>query len=147
MARYLTVARVLAGCTLLTAVLLHAQCSIERVVVNGRIENAPDQGLVRVQLVYANQRLGESAEATLDGERFRLEISFLTQSHAAVVNGIGLKCKRKPESVLVTLTGDDREHDRVSLTFPKDFQKTDASGYAVRSPIVLRGDTGAAQVQ
>jgi hypothetical protein len=120
--------------------LCYASCSVDEVIVNGQVENAPLKGTVRVQLVYSNQKVGDSAELTLDSGSFRIEIPFLTQSRAPVLLGsLREKCDRKPEKVVVTLVEGDREDDRVSLDLAKDFKKTSSTAYTVRSEILLRG--------
>jgi hypothetical protein len=117
-----------------------ALCSIDVVIVNGRIEHPPGKGLVRVQLVYPNQKMGESGEVTVDGESFRIQIPFLTQSRASVLIGSLLeKCDRKPKTVVVTLIEADQEYDRVFLDLAKDFKTADRSAYALRSEILLHG--------
>jgi hypothetical protein len=58
-----------------------------------------------------------------------------------VVNGILEKCNRRPKTVIVTLveSDGDREYDRVSLDFAKDFKMVDSSAYALQSDLVLSG--------
>lgn len=114
-------------------------CSVDVVMVSGRIDHPPGKGLVRVQLVYPKQKLGESGDVTVDGESFRIQIPFLTQSRAPGLLGIREKCDRKPEIVVVTLIEADHEYDRVSLDLSKDFKMADPSAYAPRSKILLHG--------
>ncbi|MGD0507340.1 MAG: hypothetical protein ABSA27_06070 [Terriglobales bacterium] len=113
-------------------------CSVDVVMVSGRIDHPPAKGLVRVQLVYPKQKLGESGDVTVDGESFRIQIPFLTQSRAPGLLGIREKCDRKPE-IVVTLIEADQEYDRVSLDLAKDFKMADPSAYAPRSKILLHG--------
>ena len=83
--------------------LSHALCSVDVVIVNGRVEHAPRNASVRVQLVYPKQKKGELGETTLEGGSFLMQIPFLTQSHAPMLMGNLLeKCDRKPETVVVT---------------------------------------------
>jgi hypothetical protein len=117
----------------------HASCSVDVVIVSGRIEHAPPNGSVRVQLIYPQQKMGESGDVTVDGESFRLQIPFLTQSRAPGLFGLREKCDRKPQTVVVTLIEADREYDRVSLDLARDFKTADASAYALRSEILLHG--------
>jgi hypothetical protein len=122
-----------------------SQCSVDVVVVKGRVENAPSKGIVRVQLVYPKQKqeMGESGDVTVEGGSFRIQIPFLTQSRAPGLLGIREKCDRKPKTVVVTLlkAGQERDHeyDRVSLDLAKDFKMADPSAYALRSEILLYG--------
>ena len=118
-----------------------SQCSVDVVIVNGRVEHAPRKGIVRVQLVYPKQKqkLGESGEVTVEGGSFRIQIPFLTQSRAPGLLGVREKCDRKPETVVVTLMEGDQEYDRVSLDLAKDFKMADPSAYALRSEILLHG--------
>jgi hypothetical protein len=122
-----------------------SQCSVDVVVVKGRVENAPSKGIVRVQLVYPKQKqeMGESGDVTVEGGAFRIQIPFLTQSRAPGLLGIREKCDRKPKTVVVTLlkAGQERDHeyDRVSLDLAKDFKMADPSAYALRSEILLYG--------
>jgi hypothetical protein len=117
-----------------------ASCPVYEVIVNGRVEDAPAKGTVRVQLIYPNQKADDSGEVALDSSSFRIQIPFLTQSRAPVLIGtLREKCDRKPETVVVTLVDGDREYDRVSLSLAKDFRMADASAYALRSEVVLHG--------
>src|SRR3984893_16199280 len=118
-----------------------SQCSVDVVVVKGRVENAPGKGIVRVQLVYPKQKqeMGESGDVTIEGGSFRIQIPFLTQSRAPGLLGVREKCDRKPETVVVTLMEADQEYDRISLDLAKDFKMADPSAYALRSEILLHG--------
>jgi hypothetical protein len=136
--------KVLAGILSIFAIFSGAfsQCSLEVVIVSGRVERAPREGIVRVQLVFPKQKqkLGESGEVTVEGGFFRLQIPFLTQSPPPALFGNVLeKCERKPKTVFVTLREADKEDDRVSLDLAKDFKMVDASAYALRSEILLQG--------
>jgi hypothetical protein len=138
-----TLAVMLSACAISSATLSHAGCPIDEVIVSGRVEDAPVNGSsIRVQLVYANHKAADSAEATLDRGSFRIQIPFLTQSRAPVLIGsLREKCDRKPETVVVTLVEGDQEYDRSSLELARDFKKTDSTTYTVRSEIVLHGPT------
>jgi hypothetical protein len=111
--------------------------------VNGRVENAPRNGIVRVQLVYPKQKqeMGESGDVTVEGGAFRIQIPFLTQSRAPGLLGIREKCARKPKTVVVTMVEADqkgeREYDRLSLDLARHFKMADPSAYALRSAILL----------
>jgi hypothetical protein len=118
----------------------YSSCPVDEVIVTGRIADAPAGGGIRVQLIYSNQKVGDSTEATLDRASFRIVIPFLTESRAPVLIGnFREKCDRKPETVVVTLIEGDREYDRVSLDLAKDFKKTDSSSYTLRSEMLLHG--------
>jgi hypothetical protein len=136
--------RALAGmlciCAFFSDAVSHASCPVDEVIVNGRVEDVPVKGSVRVQLIYPNQKAGDSGEVALDSSSFRIDIPFLTQSRApALIGTLREKCDRKPETVVVTLVEGDHEHDRVSLSLAKDFRMADASAYALRSEVVLHG--------
>src|SRR5260370_19715810 len=113
-------------------VFAHAGCPVDVVIVKGRVEHAPTNASVRVRLVYVKEQLGESGEVTVEGAAFSIPIEFLTQSRKPVVNGLFEKCDRKPKSVIVTLVRNshEKELDRVSLDFARDFHMTDTSAYA-----------------
>jgi hypothetical protein len=138
-----TLAGILSICAISTGAF--SQCSVDFVIVNGRVEHAPRKGIVRVQLVYPKQKrkMGESGEVTVEGGSFRIQIPFLTQSRAPGLLGIREKCDRKPETIVVTLVEADQErdheYDRVSLDLAKDFKMADPSAYALRSEILLHG--------
>src|SRR5229473_7765373 len=115
-------AGILSICTIFLGAFSHARCSVDVVMVNGRVEHAPRKGVVRVQLLYPKQKqeMGESGDVTVEGGSFRIQIPFLTQSRAPVLIGTLLeKCDRKPKTVVVTLVEADqegeREYNRVSL--------------------------------
>ena len=145
-------AGILSICTIFS-IALHASCPVDVVMVKGRVEHAPRNGIVRVQLVYPQQKqkLGESGDVTVEGGSFRIQIPFLTQSRAPGLLGIREKCDRKPETVIVTLVEADQdrdhEYDRVSLDLAKDFKMADPSAYALRSEILLRGSPSAPPVR
>lgn len=106
--------------------------------LNGLVEHATDHAVVRVQLIYAKNKIGESGEVNVENGSFRIPISFVTQSRAPVLVGSLLqKCDRKPETVIVTLVDEDQEYDRISLSLAKDFTMIDPGAYAVRSEILL----------
>jgi hypothetical protein len=138
-------AGILSICTIFSGAFSHARCSVDVVIVNGRVEHAPRKGIVRVQLVYPKQKqeMGESGDVTIEGGSFRIQIPFLTQSRSPGLLGVREKCDRKPETVVVTLVEADQErdheYDHVSLDLAKDFKMADPSAYALRSEIVLHG--------
>jgi hypothetical protein len=90
--------------------------------------------------VLPKQRFCESGDTTVESAIFRIQIPFLTQSHASLLVGSFMeKCARKPKTVIVSLRNADPEYDRVSLDFLKDLKMVDVSAYAVRSDILLHG--------
>jgi hypothetical protein len=139
-------AGILSICAVCSATFSHASCSFDVVIVRGRVYQAPTKSSVRVQLIYPNQKFGESGEVTVDGESFRIQIPFFTQSRGPIVDGSFGKCGRKPKTVVVTLIDADQEYDRVSLDMAKDFIMTDPSAYTLRSEIVLRRSVAPAQI-
>jgi hypothetical protein len=114
-----------------------AACSVDVVIVRGRVDHAPGNAIIRVQLVYAKDMAGESGEVTIENGTFSIPIEFLTQSRRPVVNGLLEKCSRRPKTVIVKLVVDDHESDSVSLDFAKDFRMADSSAYTLRSELVL----------
>jgi len=119
-----------------------AQCPVLNVMVKGEVQGRPRGGVVRVQLVYSKHSKdenGESGEVRLEGELFRIRIPFLTQSRTPVLGLGSFKCNLRPKTVVVTLLADDREYDRVSLDWAKDFKMADPSAYDLRSELVLHG--------
>lgn len=121
----------------------HATCSVDFVVVKGRVDHAPANARIRVQLVYPGNLAGDSTEAILADINFTIPVEFLTQSRKPLLVGtFREKCDRRPETVIVTLVGGDppREYDRVSLNLAGDFKKTDSNTYALKSEIVLKDD-------
>jgi len=132
-------AGILAVCAFTSGALSHAQCSVDVVIVNGRVEHPPRNASVRVQLVYPKQKKGELGETTLEGGSFRMQIPFLTQSSRPLLTNLPAKCHRKPETVVVTLVEGDQEYDQVSLDLAQDFKLADSTAYSPRSEIVLHG--------
>jgi hypothetical protein len=130
---------ILIFCTILCN-LARAECSVDTVIVKGRVEHAPPKSKVRAELVYAKEQVGDSGEATLESETFRISIEFLTQSRRPVLMGsLREKCDRKPKTVVITLVEGDQKLDSVSLDFAKDFRMADPTAYALRSEVVLNG--------
>jgi hypothetical protein len=127
--------------TLITCAFARATCSVDVVMVKGRVDHAPSDAKVRVQLIYSGDVAGESGEVTVEDGRFSIPIDFLTQSRRPVVNGILEKCGRRPKTVVVTLVASDggHEYDRVSLDFAKDFRVADPTEYVLRAELVLDG--------
>src|SRR5713226_4126772 len=131
------------------AFLRAAECSIDTIIVNGKVEHAPRKGIVKVQLIYPKDKIGESGDVTVEDESFRIPILFFTQSRAPFLNGSipPEKCTRKPKTIVVSLIANDQEYDRVSLDLAKDFKKIELSAYVLRSEILLRGPEGTTPIQ
>lgn len=120
--------------------LAHAECPIDTVIVKGRIEAPPTDAQVRVRLMFPKNKSGESAQATLENDGiFNVPVEFETQSRGPIVNGLGRKCDRKPEFVIVSLmqAGTDQPLDELTLNFHRDFKMLDASAYGPRSEIIF----------
>lgn len=116
-----------------------AECPIDTVIIKGRVEHAPGNAKVRVQLVYSKEVPGESGEASIENGTFTIPIEFLTQSKRPLLRNLPQKCDRKPRTVNVTLIDADQVYDLVSLDFAKDFKIADPSAYTLRSELVLNG--------
>ena len=125
-------------CILLLATAAHAQCPVLTIIVKGRVDTPAPNSRVRVQLSYPKQQSGESAEATLKDESFRIPIEFLTQSSKPLLTNLKPKCDRKPSTVIVTLFAGSEQKNQINLDFPRDFTMTDASPYTLRSEIVMK---------
>jgi hypothetical protein len=136
-------ARTLAGIlstTLIFCALAHAGCPVETIIVKGRVRHAPHNAKIRVQLIFAKEKPGDTSEATLENDTFSVPIEFLTQSRKPVLMGnLGEKCNRKPKTVVVTLMEGDHECELRSLDFSRDFQMADPSAFTVRSELVING--------
>src|SRR6267378_120022 len=147
--------KALAGILSICAISVGAfsQCSVDVVIVKGRVEHAPRKGIVRVQLVYPRQKqqMGESGDVTVEDGSFRIQIPFLTQSRAPGLLNVREKCDRKPGTIVVTLAEADQErdqeYDRVFLDLAKDFKMADPSAYALRSEILLHGPPSTLPIQ
>ena len=120
-----------------------SRCSVDTIIVKGRVDHVPRDAKVRVQLVYPKEQIGESGEVTIVDGTFSIPIEFLTQSRRPVVNGWFEKCDRKPKTVVVRLVvrghNDDADGDRVSLDLARDFKMADTSAYVLKSELVLDG--------
>ncbi len=136
-------------CVISSGAFLHAECSIDTIIVNGRVEHAPRKGIVKIQLIYPKDKIGESGDVTVENGSFRIPILFFTQSRAPFLNGIipPEKCTRKPKTIVVSLIANDQEYDRVSLDMTNDFKKIELSTYVLRSEIVLQGPQATAPIQ
>ena len=128
---------------------LRAECSIDTIIVSGKVEHAPRKGIVKVQLIYPKDKIGESGDVSVEDGSFRISILFFTQSRAPFLNGSipPDKCTRKPTSIVVSLIANDQEYDRVSLDMTNDFKMIEPSTYGLRSEIVLRGPEGTTPIQ
>ena len=135
---------ILCICVISSGAFLRAECSIDTIIVNGQVEHAPRKGIVKVQLIYPKDKIGESGDVTVEDGSFRIPILFFTQSRAPFLNGSipPEKCARKPKTVVVLLIANDQEYDRVSLDMATDFKKIEPSTYALSSEILLQGPEG-----
>jgi hypothetical protein len=126
---------------LLTCTLANTLCSVDEVIVSGRVDRAPNNARVRVQLIYSKSVSGESGDVTVENGQFSIPIQFLTQSRGPVINGYFEKCARRPKTVIVKLTNSDQSHEygTVSLDFAKDFKTTGSDTYTLRSQLLLDG--------
>jgi hypothetical protein len=126
---------------LITGTFGHTMCAVDEVIVRGRVNHAPKDAKVRVQLIYSKDARGESGDVTVEDGKFSIPIQFLTQLRGPVINGYFEKCGRKPKTVIVTLTESDQSHeyDSVSLDFAKDFKMADSGTYILRSQLRLDG--------
>ena len=115
-----------------------AQCPVDTIVVSGRVQNSSSDSKVRVQLVYPKGKPGESGEVTVSDGSFRIPLEFVTEQSSIFTN-LPKRCGRRPKSVEISLIENDREADRVSLDFSRSFRLVDASAYALRSEVVLKG--------
>ena len=97
-------------CVISSGAFLRAECSIDTIIVNGRVEHAPRKGIVKVQLIYPKDKIGESGDVTVEDGSFRIPILFFTQSRAPFLNGSipSEKCTRKPKTIVVSLIANDR---------------------------------------
>src|SRR5713101_2099236 len=94
-------------CVISSGAFLHAQCSIDTIIVNGRVEHAPRKGIVKVQLIYPKDKIGESGDVTVEDESFRIPILFFTQSRAPFLNGsIRTAVRADPQSLHFASVGD-----------------------------------------
>jgi cytoskeletal protein CcmA (bactofilin family) len=92
-------------CVISSGAFLRAECSIDTIIVNGQVENAPRKAIVKVQLIYPKDKIGESGDVTVEEGSFRIPILFFTQSRAPFLNGSipPEKCARKPKTIVVSL--------------------------------------------
>jgi hypothetical protein len=58
-----TLIATLSICAISSGAFLRAECPIDTIIVNGRVEHAPRNGIVKVQLVYPKGRIGESGDS------------------------------------------------------------------------------------
>lgn len=140
---------ILGICAISSGTFLLAECPFDTIIVNGQVERAPREGIVKVQLIYSKDKIGESGDVRIEDASFRIPILFFTKSRTPFLNGSipTEKCARKPKSIVVLLIANDQEYDRVSLDIAKDFKKIDPSTYALRSEILLQGPEGPAAIQ
>jgi hypothetical protein len=119
---------------------VHAQCPVDTVIVNGRVEHplSSDDYRVRVELVYAKHKPGESGEVAVENGTFRIPLEFVTGESSLFVN-LPKRCRRKPQTVVITLLSGDHKSDEVSLDFAREFRMVDSSAYTLRSEVALRG--------
>jgi len=132
-------ATVVTSFVVLSAALSSAACPTGSVVVKGRVENPPAQAVVRVELIYSQRQVEDSADTTLDNPSFTIKVPFYTQSRGPGFNGLFEKCNRKPKTVIVKLLQGDEEHASKTLDLAKDFDSPFPNAYTLRSPLILNG--------
>ena len=115
-----------------------AQCPVETIIVKGRVENANAHSKVRVQLVYAKEKPGESGEVSVEDGAFQIPIEFVT-GHSSIFSNLPARCNRKPKTIVITLLESDQESGELDLDFIRDFKLADPSAYTLRSDLVLKG--------
>jgi len=120
---------------LVSPVAARAQCSVNTVIVSGRVDHANAHASVRVRLVYPKRKSGE---VTVEEGSFRIPVEYVTQQSSILTN-LPPRCGRKPQTVVVSLLENGQQSDEVSLDFLKSFKMADASAYALRSELVLHG--------
>lgn len=122
----------------IAVILAAAQCPVVTVFIHGHVENPTRDSIVRVHLVYANEKPGESAETDLQDGSFRIPIDLLTQSSRPLLANLPAKCGRRPKTAVVTLLEGGQESDHVELDFVRDFKRADFGPYDVRTEVVLK---------
>jgi hypothetical protein len=130
-------------CIFAAGILARAMCPIDMVIIKGRIEHIPPNARVRAQLLFGPHKIvGDVGETIPDGSDFKIPIDFVTQSRRPLVDGLGEKCGRKPEAVVVILLGGDpaREYEHVTLDLHDDFREVPPGTYALKSEIVFKGE-------
>src|SRR5664279_2372842 len=83
-------------CLSLIGTIAIAECPVHTLVVKGRVDHVPGDATVRVQLIYAKDAPGESAEASVENDMFTVPVEFLTQSKRPLLRNLAEKCDRKP---------------------------------------------------
>ena len=87
----------------------YASCSVDVVTIRVRVENARSNAKVHMQLVYANDQVDDSAEATVQDKPMNFSVEFVTQSRRTLMmRSLREKCDRKPSMVVVTLVANDQ---------------------------------------
>ena len=116
-------------------------CPVDTVVVKGRIDHPPSNPDVRVVLIYAKLKPGESSDIIPETEHFRVPVDFLTVSPERFFDVPSGRCARRPTAVIVTLLDRkrNRAYDQISLDFAKDFKMIDSTTYVLKSDLLLRG--------
>jgi hypothetical protein len=135
----MTLAAVL--CPLATPI--QAKCPMYSVRTHGTIEcsSRPDVRVVAT-LLFSGRKSESPAKETameIQGATFGGQVPFNTYSSSGLLSGD--RCRRYPESVLVSLTkADGTETDRRLLKIPTDFSFDEKRGeYTTRTDVVLHG--------
>ena len=63
---------ILCICVISSGAFLRAECSIDTIIVSGKVEHAPRKGIVKVQLIYPKDKIGESGDVTVEDGSFRI---------------------------------------------------------------------------
>ena len=95
---------------------------------------------VRVQLVFPKHKPGEAGEAAVENAKFQISVEFVTAQSALFTN-LPKRCRREPQTVVITLFSGKQKPDEVFLDFAKNFRMVDASAYALRSELILNGSS------
>lgn len=104
-----------------SSLLAFAQCPVDTVLVKGRVETAAAHAKVRVQLLYAKGKRGESGEVTVEEGAFQIPIEFVTVQ-SSIFSNIPARCGRKPKTIVITLLENDQSPTKLfwTLTRPSE---------------------------
>lgn len=126
---------VLISVTILPAQASFAQCARGRVIVEGRIKNAPQDGSASILVLLKIPKGDFSKISALAYGRFRVEVDFSTlKSWSALA---GHHCSNRPTLVEVFLKRGNRELAQKSLRFPNEFDSGNSLNYWLKGELTL----------
>jgi hypothetical protein len=123
-----------------------AECRTDTIDVRGNVEGGSVGNTLSIQLIFGSKRkvIEHPSTTAVKQSSFAVEVPFRTEKRKHYpllpLPGLGEKCTRLPQKVLVQLVHEGRVLDEVALDFRKSFAGDLKTGrFVLRRELVLHG--------